>query len=65
MGGAFLFLACKASLSGTPGYESDERSSLGLTCLALPVADAAKPFSVQRSVCNAATHRTVPCALNR
>ena len=32
-----------------PSYETDERSSLGRKGLALPVADAARPFRVQRS----------------
>lgn len=38
----------------SPGYATDERSSLGRNGLALPAADAARPFRVQRSVCNAA-----------
>ena len=40
-------IACFAAI--TPGYETDERSSLGRKGLALPAADAARPFRVQRS----------------
>ena len=36
-----------------PVYETGERSSLGQNTCALPVADAAQAFCVQRSVCNA------------
>jgi len=50
---SFLFALAELVLC-SPGYESDERSLLGLSGFALPVADAAKPLSVQRSVCNAA-----------
>ena len=51
----------------SPGYESDERCSLGLNILALPVADTARPFCVQRSVRNAAapTARRTPGTANR
>ena len=51
----FFFLSASAELVlWSPGYEADERSLLGLNGLALPVADAARPFScaavcVQRS----------------
>ena len=50
-----------------PGCVSDERSSLGLTGLALPAADTARPVSVQRSVCNAAglSARRTPGTANR
>ena len=46
LGGLFFFLFASAELVlCSLGYESDERSSLGLNGLALPVADAARPFS--------------------
>ena len=44
-----VFFGYEASFKRPPGYESDERSLLGLNGFALPVADEAKPFSVQRS----------------